>query len=162
MIWQGVPVSDSINYTLPMKVTTIRSVGRYLATIAKIRKGWKVPKHLEIWFRAEDAEHHSTRLQPSVCRQRDSGLRKSADKLLEIENDLYEESRRCATQLSMADLSAIDDEWDSYFLMQHHGCPTRLLDWTDGALIALHFAIRNKKSKPQSGSVIYVLDPYWV
>jgi hypothetical protein len=35
-------------------------------------------------------------------------------------------------------------DWDSYFLMQHHQAPTRLLDWSDGALIALHFALRNK------------------
>jgi hypothetical protein len=44
--------------------------------------------------------------------------------------------------------------------MQHHGVPTRLLDWSDGALIALHFALRDKAVPPTSGSVIYVLDPY--
>jgi hypothetical protein len=145
-----------------VKRITVKSLGRYLAEVAKIRKGWKIQKHLELWFRAEDLRHKTTRLQPGVCRQRDSGLRKSVDKLLEIENDLYEEFRRCATQLSASDANAIDDEWDSYFLMQHHGAPTRLLDWTDGALIALHFAVNHKRVPPESGSVIYVLDPYWL
>jgi hypothetical protein len=81
---------------------------------------------------------------------------------LEIENELYEEFRRCETQLSDVHQLGDDSEWDSYFLMQHHGVPTRLLDWSDGALIALHFAIREKPVPPKSGSIIYVLDPHWL
>jgi hypothetical protein len=46
--------------------------------------------------------------------------------------------------------------------MQHHGVPTRILDWTDGALIALHFAVRGKSEPITSGSVIYVLDAWWL
>jgi hypothetical protein len=89
-------------------------------------------------------------------------LQKSFVKLLKIENELYEEFGRCATQLSLSEMNSIDDEWDSYFLMQHHGAPTRLLDWSDGALIALHFAVRDKPRPPKSGSTIYILDPYWL
>ena len=145
-----------------MRRRAANSLGEFLSTVGSLRKRWKVPRHSELWFRAEDALYRRTHLQPCLYRQRRSGLRKSVVKLLEIENDLYEEFRRCATQLSLSDVSSIDDEWDSYFLMQHHGAPTRLLDWSDGALIALHFAVREKQTPPQSGSVIYVLDPYWL
>jgi len=63
---------------------------------------------------------------------------------LKIENDLYDEFRRNAVVRSDEKTSEEDWDWDSYFLMQHHNGPTRLLDWSDGALMALHFALRNK------------------
>ena len=42
-------------------------------------------------------------------------------------------------------------------LMRHHGLPTRLLDWTTGALIALYFAV---SSESESDGAVFVLDPF--
>jgi FRG domain-containing protein len=137
------------------------SLDDYLSTVHLVRDEWGIPDHQELWFRAEDKTHVETRLQPGLYRPRQDGQRKSVNALLELENDLYEEFTRCATQLSDLKLDG-DDDWDRYFLMQHHGVPTRLLDWSDGALIALHFAVRNKSMPFKHGSVVYVLDPWWL
>ena len=48
------------------------------------------------------------------------------------------------------------DSWDILFLMQHHGLPTRLLDWTETFACALYFALKNATDE----AAVWILNPY--
>jgi hypothetical protein len=51
------------------------------------------------------------------------------------------------------------DEWAWLFLMQHHGVPMRLLDWTESPLVGLWFAVSNPKRDDDDGC-LWVLEPF--
>jgi hypothetical protein len=52
------------------------------------------------------------------------------------------------------------NSWEWYFLMQHSGAPTRLLDWTESALIALFFAVRGKVAAKEDDASVWILEPW--
>jgi|ERR1022692_1130558 hypothetical protein len=132
------------------------SLGEFIEHVAEIRADWSVPENKELWFRGEKRNYGDTRLRPALYRPPKHRSLKSVTDLLDIENDLFETFQRCSTQL--ADY-VIEDDFEAYLLMQHHEAPTRLLDWSDGSLMALHFALRDKQDN-KGDSLVYVLEPY--
>lgn len=46
--------------------------------------------------------------------------------------------------------------WEELAIAQHHGLPTRFMDWTTNPLVALYFAVRNTGGR-NADSAVYVL-----
>jgi hypothetical protein len=70
------------------------------------------------------------------------------------ELQLFNEFRRLGNPL--VDRTQINTEWDWLFLAQHHGLPTRLLDWTTNPLVAIYFACQASPKGMRDGELIAV------
>jgi FRG domain len=72
----------------------------------------------------------------------------------ETELQLFQEFRRLALPYVKENRSLT--EWDWLALAQHHGVPTRLLDWTTNPLVAFYFACEQSQRGKKDGEVIAV------
>lgn len=135
-----------------MITRTVRSLNAFIGAVVSIRNQWTraVGKYFDPWFRGHrDAEWP---LIPTLYRH----------DLAADEQDIRQGFRRLGIQFVS---EYQPDEWGWYFLMQHFAAPTRLLDWTDGALIALLFAVAPVNpavSEVTSDAAVWMLDPWWL
>lgn len=97
------------------------------------------------WFRGEPS--CSTSLLPRV-------FRKATDGRAHDENRLLQMFRMKAPAFAQDATPARQDTDQWLFLAQHVGLPTRLLDWTESALVGLYFALQNAEP------VVWMLDPF--
>lgn len=85
-----------------------------------------------VWFRGQSDSRWN--LTPSLARYPNG---------VEAEISLMKRFKQNAIPLSRTRPLS---EWEWLFLMQHHGVPTRLLDWTESPLVGLYFAVSGEVS----------------
>ena len=112
---------------MPIIEQTIHTVAEYIACVS----GFKA-SHDVLWFRGH--ANDSYQLQPTVYR---------APFSWEDELPLLHQFKARGARFIAAPPSN-DIEW--LFIMQHHSTPTRLLDWSENALVALAFATQYRKA----------------
>jgi hypothetical protein len=72
---------------------------------------------------------------------------------------MREFKRRAHHYLSSVPPDANRLEWLA--LMQHHGAPTRLLDWTYSLHVAMHFALIHVLRQGSGAPVVWMVDTEW-
>lgn len=114
------------------------------------------------WYRGHSALK-SYRLEPGLYRH--TAVKKT-DGLIELEISMMDEFKRQSLLHSYQPPSdGTNESIAMLFYMQHHGVPTRLLDWTSNPFIALYFALsgakKDKKKNVYTDSAsVWVLDPF--
>ena len=137
----------------PSKV--IRSVEQFVKEMSILRDKWFPDDELLPWCRGQERTEWS--LVPKLYRLIPE------DDALEVEHEIREEFATRSPALS--DYVKLSEDsnlynWESYFVMQHYGAPTRLLDWTESSLVALYFAVRANSGN--FNAAVWALDAWWL
>jgi hypothetical protein len=136
-----------------MLLETAKSVEELIKKVSDFRDRWFGEEPLLPWCRGQERAEWS--LVPKLYRSEPDDH--------QIEYEIREEFATRAPALSDYTKPSENPElnnWESYFVIQHYGAPTRLLDWTESSLIALYFAVRSNPGNFHAA--VWVLDAWWL
>ncbi len=119
------------------KEVEIKSLPHFLRALTKHR-----PASDPVWFRGQAKAPWG--LKPSLARIPGG---------LTVEQVLVKRFKQNAFLL-LSSRPQTESEW--LFVMQHHGVPTRLLDWTESPLVGIYFAVN---AYPRSTGACWALLP---
>ena len=119
----------------------VHNISEYLEKIISLKTG-----HDKLWFRGHASNAYT--LQPTVYRTPYTWK----DEI----SLLHQFKARGARFLQVQPSNNI--EW--LFIMQHHATPTRLLDWSENAMVALAFATQfHNDSHTGHDAIVWCLNP---
>ncbi|MCW3126941.1 MAG: hypothetical protein JWO03_2599 [Bacteroidetes bacterium] len=132
---------------------TISEINKYISFILELKvRNEKNGNKADLLFRGQDIDRP---LLPKIAR-----LTLKGSDTMNIEKLMLTEFKRGIPPLAEFKLES-NLNWDLLALAQHHGLPTRLLDWTYSALVALWFTVKSPPQKDSSGNfengVVWVL-----
>jgi FRG domain len=136
---------------LKIPVFSIKTVAEFVRRIEAIKSEQEAQGNkADLVFRGQPCDKD---LLPKL------GRRETKGKIAKIERLMLDEFKR--TSLPLREF-APENDWDYLALAQHHGLPTRLLDWTYNSLAALWFAVREPAPKKENSEeldngVVWVL-----
>jgi hypothetical protein len=110
--------------------------------ICDIRANWADNGYHMCWFRGSNTTYS---LMPGQYRP-------SYQKLFGEDSTFYE-----FQQKARGFLNRNVNSWELFFLMQHYRVPTRLLDWTENAFVALYFALTEQTE--EGDPCVWMLNP---
>lgn len=125
-------------------ISSPQSLGALLTSIEKIKRAEVAAGNKsDFLFRGQSIDEP---LIPRLARLKTKG--KSVEKLERLMMADFERQRLPFTEIEPR------DAWDQMALAQHHGLPTRLLDWTYNALAALWFCVRKPPRNDTDGALL--------
>jgi len=125
--------------------TKVSTLQEYISAVQEICSSWNALRTTtHPWFRGQG--NIKWDLLPRLYRRGENSL---------CEREMCRDFRLRATAF-LESVPTHDLEW--LFIMQHHGMPTRLIDWTESHLCALYFAVIDYQSAKDAA--VWVLDSW--
>jgi len=122
------------------------NLSKFFDVVRKVISEWEgsTNEYIDPWFRGQ--HNADQELIPSLYRYGD-----------EIDEDDFRDEFAFKAFPYLHQMRA-QDPWEMYALMQHYGLPTRLLDWSEAALVALYFAV--SADSPSNDAGVWMLNPW--
>ena len=133
----------------PPNVKPVDTIEDYIREIRSLQAGTPDP----LWFRGIGSATY--RLTPTLFRH--SSITDPAA-LADLEKKLLTRFKHRSIPFQTRQSR---DDWELFFLMQHFGVPTRLLDWSENPFVALYFAITSAETR-MSGAAFSGPAAVWV